>query len=207
MAKRSKSSSRWISEHINDPYVQKAQKEGWRSRAVFKLSEIDKRDSLIRPGQRIIDLGAAPGGWSQYGASRIEGHGRILAVDLLKMDALPDVDFIQGDFTEQVVLDQIQAWLGDEQADLVMSDMAPNMSGMNAVDQPRMMYLAELCLDLAEKVLKPGGSLVVKLFHGEGFDDYVKAVRARFGKVMVRKPDASRPRSRETYLLARNYGI
>ncbi len=207
MGKRSKSSSRWMQEHLKDEYVLRAQKEGWRSRAVYKLSEIHEREKLIRPGMTLIDLGAAPGGWSQYATSLLDGRGSILALDLLNMDSLPDVDFIQGDFTEQAVLNQLLDRLGDRKADLVMSDLSPNISGMSAVDQPRAIYLAELTLDLAQKVLKPGGFMLVKLFHGQGFDAYVAAVKQCFGKVKVRKPKASRPRSRETYLLAGNYGL
>ncbi len=207
MVKRSKSSSRWIQEHMKDEYVLRAQKEGWRSRAVFKLIEIQEREKLIRPGMVIVDLGAAPGGWSQYATSLLNGCGSILAVDLLLMDVLPDVDFIQGDFTEQAVLDSVLDCLGSRKADLVMSDLAPNMSGVSAVDQPRAMYLAELTLDLARKILKPGGDMLVKLFHGREFDQYVAGVRECFSSVRVRKPKASRPRSRETYLLARNYGL
>ena len=192
---------------MKDEYVLRAQKEGWRSRAVFKLIEIQEREKLIRPGMVIVDLGAAPGGWSQYATSLLNGRGSILAVDLLLMDALPDVDFIQGDFTEQAVLDSVLDCLGSRKADLVMSDLAPNISGVSAVDQPRAMYLAELTLDLARKILKPGGDMLVKLFHGREFDQYVAAVRECFSSVRVRKPKASRPRSRETYLLARNYGL
>ncbi|MCZ6559624.1 MAG: 23S rRNA (uridine(2552)-2'-O)-methyltransferase RlmE [Gammaproteobacteria bacterium] len=207
MAKRSKSSSRWMQEHLKDEYVLRAQKEGWRSRAVYKLMEIQEKEKLLRPGMTVIDLGAAPGGWSQYATSLLDGRGSILALDLLAMDSLPEVEFIQGDFTEQAVLEQLLERLGERKADLVMSDMAPNMSGMNAVDQPRAIYLAELTLDLAQKVLKPGGFMLVKLFHGQGFDEYVATVKKGFGRVKVRKPKASRPRSRETYLLAGNYGL
>ena len=196
-----------MQERLKDEYVVKAQKEGWRSRAVYKLSEIHEREKLIRPGMPLIDLGAAPGSWSQYATSLLDGRGSILALDLLTMDSLPDVEFIQGDFTEPAVLDELLDRLGDRKADLVMADMAPNMSGMSAVDQPRVIYLAELTLELVHKVLKPGGFMLVKLFHGQGFDEYVASVKPCFGKVKVRKPKASRPRSRETYLLAGNYGL
>lgn len=202
MAKRSKSSSRWLGEHFSDAFVKRAQAEGWRSRAVFKLEEIDEKDRLIRPGMTLVDLGAAPGGWSQYAARKLKGRGRVIALDILPMEPLEGVEFLQGDFTEDEPLERLLSVIGDEQADLVMSDMAPNMSGMDAIDQPKGMYLAELALDLAEKVLKPGGGFLVKVFQGEGFDDYLRRLRARFTRVVSRKPRASRARSREVYLLA-----
>ncbi len=206
MKRRSKS-RQWHNTQERDPWVKKARAEGWRSRAVFKLEEIDRRAQLLKPGMTVVDLGAAPGGWSQYAAYRLKGSGRIVAVDLLPMDPLPDVEFIQGDFEEQAVLDQVLASLGDEKAGLVMSDMAPNISGMRVVDQPRSMALAELARDLAFDILRPGGAFVTKLFHGEGFDDFVRDLRQSFDKVAVRKPKASRPASRETYLVARNYKV
>lgn len=202
MAKRSKSSTRWLGEHFADEYVKRAQAEGWRSRAVFKLEEIDARDRLIRPGMTIVDLGAAPGGWSQYAAKKLRGKGRIVALDILGMEALADVEFLQGDFTEDEPLARLLATLGGQGADLVMSDMAPNMSGMDGIDQPKGMYLAELALDLSEKVLKPGGAFLVKVFQGEGFDEFLGLLKSRFSRVVVRKPEASRSRSREVYLLA-----
>jgi len=201
------SSHRWLKEHHGDEYVLRARKEGWRSRAVFKLEEIDQKDRILRPGMRIVDLGAAPGGWSQYAAKRLGRNGQIIALDRLEMEPLENVQFILGDFTENSVLDELLASLGDQGVDLVLSDMAPNMSGMKGVDQPAAMYLAELSLDLAKKVLKSGGSLLVKTFQGEGFDELLAEMRASFAKVQVRKPKASRNRSAEVYLLARNYRL
>ncbi|MBT8138007.1 MAG: 23S rRNA methyltransferase [Gammaproteobacteria bacterium] len=205
MKRRSKS-RHWRSAQEKDPWVRRARTEGWRSRAVYKLSELDERQHLLRPGMTVVDLGAAPGGWSQYAAHRLKGKGRIVAVDLLPMDPLPEVTFIQGDFHDAAVLEQLMVAL-DGKADLVMSDMAPNISGVRVVDQPRSMALAELARDLAFDVLGRGGSLVVKLFHGAGFDDYVREIRRAFKSVAVRKPAASRPASRETYLVARNYKV
>ncbi len=204
---RSKSSGRWLKEHFQDEFVQRAQREGWRSRGAFKLEEIDAKDRLLKPGMVVLDLGAAPGGWSQYAARRLGHAGRVIALDILPMDSLADVAFLRGDFREPSVVDTLLEILGDDRADLVMSDMAPNMSGVKAVDQPSSMYLAELALDLAEQVLRPGGSFLVKVFQGEGFDELLKSMRGRFGKVASRKPKASRDRSRELYLLARNYGM
>jgi len=201
---RTKSSRRWLDEHFNDPYVKRAQQDGYRSRAVYKLLEIQEKDHLLRPGMTVVDLGAAPGGWSQVAAPLVGAKGRVVALDILPMDALADVEFIQGDFREQEVLDALLARLGDARVDLVMSDMAPNISGMKAVDQPRSMYLAELALDMALRVLAPGGDFLVKVFQGEEYDAYLREVRKRFGKVLIRKPKASRPRSREVYVLARN---
>ncbi|MCP1726990.1 23S rRNA (uridine2552-2'-O)-methyltransferase [Natronospira proteinivora] len=201
------SSHRWLKEHHRDEHVLRARKEGWRSRAVFKLEEIDKKDRLFRPGMIVVDLGAAPGSWSQYAAHRLQGQGRIVALDRLEMPSLPDVDFIQGDFTEQSVLKALLETLGGRRVDLVMSDMAPNMSGMKAVDQPATMYLAELSLDLGRQVLSEGGNLLVKTFQGEGFDEFLAELRKAFAKVQVRKPKASRDRSPEVYLLARNYRV
>ena len=205
MAKRSKSSSRWLGEHFADEYVKRAQSEGWRSRAVFKLEEIDQKDRLLRPGMTVIDLGAAPGGWSQYAAKQVGRKGRVLALDILEMPPLEGVEFLQGDFTEDEPLQRLLETLGDARPGLVMSDMAPNMSGMDAIDQPKSMYLAELTLDLAEQVVAPGGDMLVKTFQGEGFDEYLKRLRGLFENVSSRKPKASRSRSREVYLLARKY--
>lgn len=205
MSKRSKSSSRWLSEHHADKYVQQAHKEGWRSRAVFKLDEINKKERLFKPHMVVVDLGAAPGGWSQYAASIMGKHGLILASDILEIEPLEHVEFIQGDFTDNLIALAIEDVVPKGSADLVMSDMAPNMSGNLGVDQPRSMYLAELALDMALKLLKPGGVFITKIFHGEGFDDYVKAARSAFKVVKVRKPDASRPRSREVYLVAKEF--
>lgn len=203
MAKRSKSSQRWLREHFDDPFVAKAQQEGYRSRAVYKLTEIDQRDHLLRPGLRVVDLGAAPGGWSQYAAERVGRGGRVVASDILPMDPIPGVDIVTGDFHEESVLNSILDRLGTEPADLVLSDIAPNLSGTDAVDQPRAIYLCELALDLAVRVLKPNGAFLVKLFQGQGSDEFLREVRTRFLRVVVRKPSASRPRSREVYVLAR----
>lgn len=202
---RSKSSQRWLDEHFSDEYVKKAQQEGWRSRAVYKLREIQDRDQIIRPGMKIVDLGAAPGGWSQYATSLAGSKGRVIASDILPIDPLPFVDFVQGDFRDDEVLQQLLDLLGGERADLVISDMAPNMSGVDAVDQPRAVHLCELALDMARQVLKPGGIFLVKLFQGAGSDEFVKDVRSSFKVVKVRKPTASRPRSREVYVLASGF--
>lgn len=202
---KSKQSKSWLKEHFDDIYVKQAQKEGYRSRAVYKLEEIDQRDRLLKPGMTIIDLGAAPGGWSQYASQKLGERCKIIALDILPMDSLADVIILQGDFTEQAVYDELVASMENEKANLVMSDMAPNISGMKAVDQPRAMYLAELALDLSKNVLEKGGDFLVKIFQGEGSDAYIKEVKAVFNKVIVRKPKASRPRSREVYLLARGY--
>lgn len=199
---RSRSSERWLREHFKDPFVKKAQAEGLRSRAAFKLEELLERDRLLRPGMVVVDLGAAPGGWSQVAARALAGRGRVVALDILDMDALPGVEFIRGDFREDAALAALQALLGQDRADLVLSDMAPNMSGVDQVDQARAMHLAELARDFAQDWLKPGGALLVKLFHGVGFDDYVRDLRRRYEKVVVRKPAASRARSAEVYALA-----
>ncbi len=205
MARRSKTSGKWLKEHFDDPYVKRAQQEGWRSRAVYKLQEIDEKDRLLRRGMTVVDLGAAPGSWSEWVARKVQPGGRVIALDVLPMDALADVTFIQGDFREEAVLEQLLAVIGESPVDLVLSDMAPNLSGMKAVDQPRAMYLAELSLDLAERVLRPGGDLLIKAFTGEGLDEFKQQLRRRFGKLQVRKPAASRPRSPEIYLLARDF--
>ena len=200
---RSKSSSRWLNEHFRDEYVQKAQAHGWRSRAAFKLEQLDAKDKLLRPGMSVVDLGAAPGGWTQYVGRKIGGSGRVIASDILQMDPLPDVDFVLGDFREPGPLAELEALLGGEPVDLVISDMAPNMSGNGAVDQPAGMYLAELAMQFAVENLRGSGAFLVKLFQGEGFDDYLLEARRQFKKVSIRKPDASRSRSREVYLLAK----
>ncbi len=202
---KSKSSNRWLDEHFKDAYVKQSQKDGYRSRASYKLLELDDKDRLLRPGMTVVDLGAAPGGWSQVAAERVGEKGKVLASDILPMDAIADVEFIQGDFTEEAVLEQLLTALGGQRADLVISDMAPNMSGMSAIDQPKAMYLVELALDMARQVLKPGGHFVAKVFHGEGFDPLLKDTRDAFSKVAVRKPDASRARSSEVYLVARGF--
>ena len=202
---RSKTSLGWLKEHFNDPYVKKAQKDGYRSRASYKLLEIQEKYRLIRPGMSVIDLGAAPGGWSQVTSRLIGGQGRLIASDILEMDGIPDVTFIQGDFTEDKVLAQILEAVGNSQVDLVISDMAPNMSGTPEVDMPKAMFLCELALDLAARILKPGGNFVIKVFQGEGFDAYVKDARQKFDKVQMIKPDSSRGSSREQYMLAWGY--
>ena len=204
---RSKSSHRWLREHFDDEYVKKAQRDGYRSRAVYKLEEIQAKDRIIKPGMSIVDLGAAPGGWSQYALGLIGRKGVVVAMDILPMEPLPGVTFVEGDFREEDVLNELLAVLEEREIDLVMSDIAPNISGMEAVDQPRAMYLAELAVDFADRVLRPGGDLLVKLFQGEGFDVLLKDLKQRYDKVIVRKPKASRPRSREVYVLARGRKI
>jgi 23S rRNA (uridine2552-2'-O)-methyltransferase len=203
-SKLSKSSKTWLREHWDDPYVKQAQKDGYRSRAAYKLLELQEKDRLVRPGMTVVDLGAAPGSWSQLVARLVGDRGRVVASDILPMDSLAGVTFIQGDFREQEVFDRILAALGEAPADLVISDIAPNMSGTGA-DQPRAIYLCELALDMALRVLKPGGSFVVKVFQGEGYDAYRKAVQAHFKVLKARKPQASRPRSPEVYLLAQDF--
>ena len=202
MAKRSKSSRRWLDEHASDTYVQRARKQGLRSRAAFKLEELDSAERLLRPGMVIVDLGAAPGGWSQYAAQKLAGRGAVYAMDLLPMDALAGVEFIVGDFREPGPLAALEAALAGRPVDLVMSDMAPNMSGVDVVDQPRAMHLAELALEFALKALRPGGTLLVKVFQGAGFEELVRNARREFVTVRMRKPPASRARSAEMYLLA-----
>jgi 23S rRNA (uridine2552-2'-O)-methyltransferase len=195
----------WMQQQLSDPFVKRAHREGARSRACYKLSELVDAERLIRPGITVVDLGAAPGGWSQYVARRLAGNGRVVAVDMLEMPSIAGVDFVCGDFREQAVLDDVLQRLGDHRADLVMSDMAPNLSGQRVIDQPRAMYLAELAMDFARRTLTPGGALIVKLFQGEGFDDYLAGARQSFGSVRIRKPAASRARSREVYLVAREF--
>ncbi len=205
--KKSKSSHQWLDRHFNDVYVKRAQAEGYRSRAAFKLLELQEKDHLLSAGQVVIDLGAAPGGWSQVAARLVGAAGRVFALDILPMDPVPAVDFIQGDFREDTSVEQLRALLAGRPVDLVISDMAPNVSGMSAVDQPRAMYLCELALEYAREVLRPGGDFVVKVFQGEGFDQYVRDLRSSFAKVVTRKPAASRPQSREVYLVARRYNV
>ena len=199
--------SDWRARQERDPYVRMAKSGGWRSRAVFKLEQIDQKERLLRRGMTCIDLGAAPGSWSQYVTDNLQGNVRIIALDLLPIDNLPAVEFIQGDFTEDSVLQTLLDTLGEEKAALVMSDMAPNISGNKSVDQPRSMYLAELALDLASKTLRSGGDFVCKLFQGQGTDAYIADTRQRFARVKVMKPKASRPSSSEVYLVARNYQL
>ncbi|MEQ4988296.1 23S rRNA (uridine(2552)-2'-O)-methyltransferase RlmE [Proteus sp. fly-1089] len=200
--KRSASSSRWLQEHFSDKYVQQAKKKGFRSRAWFKLEEIQQSDNIFKPGMTVVDLGAAPGGWSQYVVQQLGSKGRIIACDLLPMDPIVGVDFLQGDFCDELVLKALLDRVGENKVQVVMSDMAPNMSGTPAVDIPRSMYLVELALDMCRDVLAPGGSFIVKVFQGEGFDEYLGQIRSLFTKVKVRKPDASRSRSREVYIVA-----
>lgn len=207
MASKHSSSKAWMKEHLDDVYVQRAQREGYRSRACYKLKEIQDKDKLIKAGMTVIDLGAAPGGWSQVAAELVGDRGRVIASDILPMDAVAGVEFVQGDFTEQEVLEQILHLVGGKggQVDLVISDMAPNMSGMSSVDQPRSMYLVELAVDLAGQVLKPKGNFLAKVFHGEGFEALLEDIRQNFQTVLTRKPKASRARSREVYVLAKGY--
>jgi 23S rRNA (uridine2552-2'-O)-methyltransferase len=202
---RSKTSLGWLKRHVNDPYVKQAQKDGYRSRASYKLLEVQEKYKLIRPGMTVVDLGAAPGGWSQVTSRLIGGQGRLIASDILEMDSIPDVTFIQGDFTQDEVLAQILDAVGNSPVDLVISDMAPNMSGTPEVDMPKAMFLCELALDLAERILKPGGNFVIKIFQGEGFDSYLKDARKKFDKIQMIKPDSSRDSSREQYMLAWGY--
>ena len=202
-----RSGGSWRDRQERDPYVQMARRDGWRSRAVYKLEQIDQKERLLRPDMTCIDLGSAPGSWSQYVTEKLKGRARIIALDLLPMDALPSVEFIQGDFREDAILKLLQASLGEKKADLVMSDMAPNISGNKAVDQPRSMYLVEIALDLATQVLKSRGDFVCKLFQGAGSEELIAAARQQFELVKVVKPKASRPGSREVYLVARNYQL
>lgn len=202
---RSKSSARWLREHHTDQFVQRAQVEGYRSRAVYKLQELDEKYRLIRNGMHVIDLGAAPGGWSQYAALKVGSAGRVIASDMLPMDAIAGVDFVQGDFREDGVLAQILELQNNRFADLVLSDMAPNISGVDAVDIPRAMYLTELAFQMAQEVLVESGTFLSKLFQGQGSDELLKAVRSQFDRVVVRKPAASRARSREVYMLATGF--
>ena len=207
MARRSKSSDRWLKEHFRDNYVQRAQSGGWRSRAVFKLEEIDRRERLLKPGAVCLDLGAAPGGWSQYARGRVGSGGRVIATDILPMEALAGVEFVQGDFREEEIFSRVLSLLPEGRADVVLSDMAPSLSGVDVIDQPRSMHLAELALDMARRVLKPGGHALIKVFQGSGFEALVKGARAEFGRVKMVKPQASRARSPEMYLLAMTYRL
>lgn len=204
---RSKSSRRWLKEHFSDPYVKKAQAAGLRSRAAFKLEELAARDRLLKPGMVVVDLGAAPGGWSQWVRQELDRldparPGRVLALDILDMPPLAGVEFLHGDFREDAVLSSLETMLGGQPVDLVLSDMAPNKSGMEAVDQPRAMHLAELAMEFADRHLRPGGTFLIKLFQGVGFDGYVRDLRRRYARVAIRKPAASRRRSPEVYALA-----
>jgi len=207
VGKTRKSSGSWRDRQERDPYVLKARRDGWRSRAVYKLEQIDQKERFLRPDMVCVDVGSAPGSWSQYVTRKLKGRARIVAVDILPMDSLPDVEFIQGDFQDEVVFEQMLAATGDQGVDLVMSDIAPNITGTRVVDQPRSMYLVELALDFARRVLKPGGSFVCKVFQGEGIDEFVIDTRKSFERVKVMKPKASRAGSREVYLVARNYQL
>lgn len=204
-SQRSKTSQKWLDEHFDDFYVKEAKRLGYRSRACFKLLEIQKKDKILRPGMTVIDLGAAPGGWSQVCAQTVGSNGVVIASDILKMDAIADVSFIEGDFTEESVFDDIMAVVKNRPVDLVISDMAPNMSGLADIDQPKSMYLIELALDLAKQVLKKDGVFLAKVFQGEGFDPLVKDIRDNFEQMITRKPQSSRARSRETYLLGKGF--
>ncbi|PSX32368.1 23S rRNA (uridine(2552)-2'-O)-methyltransferase RlmE [Photobacterium kishitanii] len=205
--KQSASSGRWLKEHFDDKYVQEAQKRGYRSRAFFKIEEIQNKDKLLKPGMTVVDLGAAPGGWSQYAAEIVGDEGPVIACDILPMDSLPGVNFLQGDFREEAVLEALLTRIQPDMVDVVMSDMAPNMSGNLASDQPRAMYLVELALDMCRQVLAPNGSFAVKVFQGEGFDQYLADIRSMFKVVKIRKPDSSRDRSREVYIVATGYKL
>jgi 23S rRNA (uridine2552-2'-O)-methyltransferase len=205
MAARTKSSARWLNEHVNDPYVKQAQKDGYRSRSSYKLIQLNEKDRLIRPGMLVVDLGSAPGGWSQVAARLVGAKGRVLATDILPMEPLKNVEFIQGDFTEEPVLKQVLDWLGDNKPDVVLSDIAPNISGIDSADQASSMYLVELALDMARQVLKPKGDFVAKVFQGTGSEEFLKDLRTSFDKVLIRKPAASRSRSREVYMVAKGF--
>ncbi len=194
-----------MQQHVSDPFVKQAQKDGYRSRASYKLIELNEKDRLIRPGMRVMDLGAAPGGWSQVAGRLVGEKGRVLATDILPMNPVRNVEFIQGDFTEESVFNRILDALGGEKPDLIMSDISPNLSGIASADQAASMYLVELALDMARKVLKPGGSFVAKVFQGSGSDAYLKELRSSFEKVSIRKPEASRSRSREIYVVAKGF--
>ena len=202
---RSKSSGNWLQQHVNDPYVKQAQKDGYRSRASYKLIQLNEKDKLIRPGMLIVDLGSAPGGWSQVAAKLVGAKGKVIATDILPMDPLKNVDFILGDFTEQAVVDRILARLENRKPDLIICDIAPNISGIDVADQASSMYLVELALDMARQVLKPKGDFVAKVFQGAGSEAYLKELRRSFEKLLIRKPAASRPRSREVYVVAKGF--
>jgi len=207
VSKPRRTSGSWRDRQERDPYVQMARRDGWRSRAVYKLEQIDQKERFLRPDMVCVDVGSAPGSWSQYVTKKLKGRARIVAVDILPMDSLPDVEFIQGDFLQEAVFEQMLQAIGEQGADLVMSDIAPNITGTRVVDQPRSMYLVELALDLARRVLKPGGSFVCKVFQGEGIDEFVIDTRNSFKRVKVMKPKASRAGSREVYLVARNFQL
>jgi 23S rRNA (uridine2552-2'-O)-methyltransferase len=202
---RSKSSASWMSRHLSDPFVKQAQKDGYRSRSAYKLIELNDKDKLIRPGMRILDLGAAPGGWSQVAGKLVGSKGRVLATDILPMDGLLNVDFIQGDFTDEHIVQQLLDWLGEGKFDLIISDIAPNITGISSADQASSIYFLELALDTVRKTLKPGATFAAKMFQGSGSDQYLKELRLHFEKVLIRKPSASRKESREVYLVAKGF--
>jgi 23S rRNA (uridine2552-2'-O)-methyltransferase len=202
---RTKSSASWLARHLSDPFVKQAQKDGYRSRSAYKLIELQEKDRLIRPGMRILDLGSAPGGWSQVASRLVGSKGRVLATDILPMDSLRNVDFIQGDFTQDAIVQQLHDWLGGDKFDLVISDIAPNLTGIDSADQASSIHFLELALDTVRGTLKPGASFVAKMFQGSGSDQYVKALRMHFEKVLIRKPAASRKESREVYLVAKGF--
>jgi 23S rRNA (uridine2552-2'-O)-methyltransferase len=202
---RSKSSASWMSRHLSDPFVKQAQKDGYRSRSAYKLIELNDKDKLIRPGMRLLDLGSAPGGWSQVAGSLVGARGRVLATDILPMDALRNVDFIQGDFTDETIVQQLLDWLGGGKFDLIISDIAPNVTGISSADQASSIHFLELALDTVRRTLKPGATFVAKMFQGSGSDQYVKELRTHFDKVVIRKPEASRKESREVYLVAKGF--
>ncbi len=202
---RTKSSANWLSRHVNDPFVKQAQRDGYRSRSAYKLIELNEKDKLIRPGMRVMDLGSAPGGWSQVAGKLVGAKGRVLATDILPMGELKNVDFIQGDFTEDAIVQQVLDWLGEEKFDLIISDIAPNISGIESADQGRSIWFLELALDTVCKTLKPGANFAAKMFQGSGSDEYLKELRKHFAKVVIRKPEASRKKSREVYLVAKEF--
>ena len=202
---RTKSSSRWLQRHVNDPYVKQAQKDGYRSRSAYKLVELNEKDRLIKPGMRVMDLGSAPGGWSQVLSRLIGPKGRVLATDILPMDPIQNVDFIQGDFTDEEIVEKLLGWLGGGKFDLIVSDIAPNLTGIDSADQASSMYFLELALDTVRQTLKPGATFVAKMFQGSGSDQYVKELRTHFEKVLIHKPAASRKESREVYLVAKGF--
>ena len=202
---RSKSSSEWLQRHVSDPFVKQAQKEGYRSRSAYKLIQLNEKDRFLHPNTLVVDLGSAPGGWSQVAGRLVGKKGRVVATDILAMDALPNVEFIQGDFTEETVLAQVIAALGGHKPDVIISDIAPNISGIDSSDQAKSMYLVELGLDMARQTLKSGGTFVTKVFQGAGSEQYLRDVRKSFGKVSIRKPDASRSESREVYFVAKDF--
>jgi len=202
---RSKSSSTWLQRHVSDPFVKKAQLDGYRSRSAYKLVELNEKDRLIRPGMRVMDLGSAPGGWSQVAGKLVGAKGRVLATDILHMEPIKNVDFIQGDFTDEAVVAQLLEWLGGGKFDLIVSDIAPNITGIDSADQASSMYFLELALDTVRQTLKPGATFVAKMFQGSGSDQYVKDLRTSFEKVLIRKPAASRAESREVYIVAKGF--